>query len=127
MRKSSSLTGAIAYSMGARIFERHINLYNKKYKINDYSIEPQQFIHWLENLAISIKINGTSSNRSKNLIKEKKQLRNFQRGVFISNNSKLYKGEELKEKNTKLLFPTFKNQLTANEFSKYSTFLLKER
>ena len=124
--KSSSLTGAIAYSMGARIFERHINLYNKKYKINDYSIEPQQFIHWLENLAISIKINGTSNNRSKNLIKEKKQLRNFQRGVFISNNSKLYKGEELKEKNTKLLFPTFKNQLTANEFSKYSTFLLKK-
>ena len=60
------------------------------------------------------------------MIEEKKQLRNFQRGVYISNNSKLSKGEVLKEKNTKLLFPTLKNQLTANEFSKYSTFLLKK-
>ena len=124
--KSSNLTGAIAYSMGARIFERHINLYNSKYKINDYSIEPNQFNDWLENLAAAIKINGNSNNRYKNLVDEKKQLRNFQRGVYISNISKLSKGEELKEKNIKLLFPTLKNQLTANEFSKYSTFLLKK-
>lgn len=124
--KTSSLTGAISYSMGARIFERHINLHNRKYKINDYSIEPKQFNNWLKNLVIAIKINGSKAYRNKNLLKEKKQLRKFQRGVYLSSNTKLSKGDELNKKNTSLYFPTLKNQLTANEFSKYSTFLLKK-
>ena len=110
----------MAYAMGARIFERHINLYNSKYKINDYSIEPKQFDNWLKNLVIAMKINGSRAYRDKNLLKEKKQLRKFQRGVYISSNTKLLKGDELNEKNTSLFFPTLKNQLTANEFSKYS-------
>mgnify|MGYP001246775315 CR=1 FL=1 len=124
--KSSCLTGAIAYSKGARIFERHINLYNNKYKINEYSTEPKQFDNWLSSLAIAIKINGNNIDRNKNLIKEKKQLIKFQRGVYVSKSQKLLKGEELKEKNVSFYFPTLKNQLTANKFSKYSTFLLKK-
>ena len=124
--KSSSLTGAIAYSKGARIFERHINLYNNKYKINEYSTEPKQFDSWLSNLAIAIKINGNNTDRDKNLIKEKKQLIKFQRGIYVSKGQKLLKGKELKEKNVSFYFPTLKNQLTANKFSKYSTFLLKK-
>ena len=49
------LTGAITYSMGCRIFEKHVNIKDRKYKINDYSATPEQFKKWLDNLTGNFK------------------------------------------------------------------------
>ena len=38
------LPAALAYASGARIFEKHIGINSKKYKLNDYSITPEVFI-----------------------------------------------------------------------------------
>ena len=44
------LPSTIAYSSGARVFEKHIGINSKKYKLNNYSTTPEQFVSYLDNL-----------------------------------------------------------------------------
>ena len=57
-------------------------------------------------------------------IKESESLRNLQRGLFAKRN--LSKGEILSHNDVYFAFPPSKNQLTANDFSKYSRFTLNK-
>ena len=43
------LPGALALSNGANIFEKHIGINSKTYRLNKYSITPEKFNEWLEN------------------------------------------------------------------------------
>ena len=113
------LSGALAYGMGARIFEKHINIKSNKYKVNDYSVTPDDFKMWLENLHHSILLSGTAGSREKNLKIEKKYIGNFKRGVFIKKNCFIKKGDNINLSNVEFKFPAQKNQLLANDFSKY--------
>ena len=50
----------LAYACGARMFEKHINIKSKKYSINKYSIEPEQYNLWLEEILNSEKMLGNT-------------------------------------------------------------------
>ena len=102
----------IAYSKGASLFEKHIGLSTKKYNLNDYSIEPELFEKWYQNLKSSMSILGKKTKPK--LIKEKETLDTLQRGVFAKLNIK--KGNLLNKKDVYFAFPMKKGQLSASEF-----------
>lgn len=107
------LPAVIAKSCGAEIFERHIGIYSKKYKLNNYSSTPLLFEEWVKSLKNAEKIFGDYYKPS--IQKEIKTLNSLQRGVYASREIK--KGEILEfNKNISLCFPLCKKQLTAAEF-----------
>ncbi len=118
-------SGSIAYSMGARIFEKHIGIVSKKYGLNKYSSNPTQTEDWLKKIDNTIKFCGTVSERSKQIKDEKIQLRNFKRGVYAKTN--IPRGSTLKKKHIKFQFPNVKNQILSNDISKFFTFKLKKK
>tara|TARA_Y100000996_G_scaffold311047_1_gene247459 strand:+ start:1201 stop:2739 length:1539 start_codon:yes stop_codon:yes gene_type:complete len=120
------LSGAISYGMGSRIFEKHIALKTNKYSPNKYSVNPEQFDKWLNYLNMSIERVGSLKSRKKNLQIEINQLRNFKRGVYLKKNVNLKTGQEIKKKHVLFQYPSIKGQLLANDFSKFSKFVLKK-
>lgn len=123
---NDQISGVIAYSMGARIFEKHIALESKVYKSNKYSTSPDQFENWLSNLVQSIDRVGSVNNRIKLLTKEKNNLQVFKRGVFLKKNI-LKKNTPLKQSDVYFAFPAQKRQLLSNNFSKYNDIFLKKK
>tara|TARA_B100000965_G_C19584458_1_gene755071 strand:+ start:303 stop:1823 length:1521 start_codon:yes stop_codon:yes gene_type:complete len=121
------LSGAISFSMGARIFEKHVGLETKKIKLNKYSTTSLQMKKWLDHLCLAIDRVGSEKNRQKQLFLEKTQLKNFQRGVYLKNNLNKLKGQKLNIKDVNFQFPAQKGQLTANQFSRFSIFILKNK
>jgi len=107
------LPSTIAYSGGARIFEKHIGLVSKKYKLNKYSTDPKQFISYLENLE---KVKKTLGPTKKYI--DKKELKTLDllgRGVYAKKN--ILAGETLTKKNIYYAFPIKQNQLSTGNFS----------
>lgn len=119
------LSGSIGYSMGAKIFEKHIGVSKGSIILNKYSVNAKQMNKWLSFLEKTIDQVGTIKSRNKNLKIEKEQLKNFQRGVYNSNRV-IKKGTRLKNELISLNFPASKGQLTANHFSKFSEIILKK-
>ena len=115
-----TLSGALAYGMGSLIFEKHINVDSSKYTINKYSVTPSNFIKWLKNLNHAIILSGNIKNREKNLNKEQKDISKFKRGTYLKKNIYIKKGDIIRLSDVEFKFPSEKNQLLANEFSKFS-------
>tara|TARA_B100000787_G_scaffold50954_1_gene36793 strand:- start:6951 stop:8441 length:1491 start_codon:yes stop_codon:yes gene_type:complete len=126
-KPDEELSGALAYGMGARIFEKHINIESKRYKINEYSVTPDEFKRWLENLNHSILLNGSVKKRDKNIRLESKYIGNFKRGVFLKKNSFINKGSSISLSDVDFKFPAEKNQLLANDFSKFISIKSKKK
>ncbi len=102
----------LALASGAQLFEKHIGINSKKFKLNDYSITPELFDKWYENLIISEKTLGYPKKIiSKN---EAETLNTLQRGVYAKTNIK--KNSLLSKKNTYFAFPLMKGQLKAPDF-----------
>ena len=120
------LSGAIGYSMGARIFEKHIGLPTKSIKNNKYSVNLRQMERWLKYLNMAIEQVGTISNRKLNLSHEKKQLQNFQRGVYLKTKINKKSNNRITSDNVNFQFPKSKGQLSANQFSMFSDFSTKK-
>ena len=112
-------TAGLALAAGAKIFEKHIALENKSkgYLINDYSVNLQQYSTWLENLLDAKKIIGSSQNRENILDKEIEALRDLKRGVFTKED---ISKEDNIEDNIYFAIPPKKDQLLANDISKFS-------
>lgn len=119
------LSGSIGYSMGARIFEKHIGVSKGSIKLNKYSVNDKQMSRWLDFLYATVDQVGNVKSREKDVFKEKQQLRNFKRGVYIKNYNLIKKNEIIDSKKVNFQFPAAKNQLTANSFSKFSKFITK--
>jgi len=119
------LSGGSAYAAGSRIFEKHVGLGTKKYKLNKYSTSPKQMKNWLENLSSTMDRFGTIQNRNKFLYKERENLSVFKRGVFLKKDINKLKNEKLNIKDIVFAFPSQKNQLNPNHFSKFNNFILK--
>ena len=120
------LSGGIAYSMGARIFEKHVGIKGTKYKINKYSATPSQFYKWLKYLDETILRCGSEISRAKNLKEERSQIFNFKRGAYIKDKQNVFKNNYLNKRNVCFQFPAVKGQLLANDFSKFSKFKAKK-
>jgi len=112
----------LALALGATSFEKHVAVETSEIKKNAYSTSPDQFKKWLRILDEADEILGQSHERYIPSIKESESLRNLQRGVFAKSN--LSKKNTLSHKDIYFAFPPSENQLTANDFSKYSKFTL---
>ena len=91
---------------GIRIFEKHVGIQTKKYKLNKYSSNPTDLKKWLDNLATGIEIWGSTKASNKNLNKELIYLNNFKRGVYSS--KKLLNGTKIKNIHFKLKYQATK-------------------
>ena len=112
----------LALALGATSFEKHVAVETSEIKKNAYSTAPNQFSNWLKSLDEADEILGECNSRYLPSIKESESLRNLQRGVFAKRN--LNKKLLLSKEDIYFAFPPSENQLTANDFSKYSKFSL---
>lgn len=111
-----NLPASLAYACGARIFEKHIGIKSKKFKLNNYSVTPEQFEDWIDNLNNSKVILG---NRQKKIEKKEIDTLNLlQRGVYAKKNLK--KNQILKKGDYYFAFPLQKNQLSSSSLKKNS-------
>lgn len=115
---------ALATAKGAKIFERHVAVPSDKYAMNAYSSTPDQIERWLDSAAAALRVIGVSGRRHESSEKELADIRQFQRGVFVSRDIKA--GERLDGKNTFYAFPNQPGQLVANDMSKYTVILAEE-
>jgi sialic acid synthase SpsE/mannose-6-phosphate isomerase-like protein (cupin superfamily) len=114
----------MAIAKGANIFEKHIALPTDKYPINKYSVDPKQFEKWLSAALYAIDVCGEANKRVMDNKEEQKSLKSLQRGVFFKKNFK--KGYVLNDDDVYFAFPSQENQITANDFSKYSIYTLNQ-
>ena len=97
----------IAYSLGARIFERHVGIETENYKLNKYSSNPTQAQKWIESVEITkqiINLEDKSIHHS-----ERSALNNLKRGIYLKNNFK--SGYNLTEKDIYFAIPFNENQI----------------
>ena len=106
--------GPVAYSLGARLFEKHIGIKSKKYKLNKYSITPDLFEKYLEKMKQTKIIIGNEKEKKVTKL-ETKTLSTLERGAYIKKDLK--KGEYLSPKNIYFAFPKIRNQISSSGFS----------
>ncbi len=117
-------TPSIAYGAGVRIFEKHVGVNYNKFKLNKYSLTIANLKNWLDNLVSGIKTWGSIDGRNKNVKNEIIQLDNFKRGVYLKNNLKI--GSKLNKKDYEICYPALKNQVKANDLSKFQKIIIKK-
>ena len=57
------LPSTLAYAKGASIFEKHVGIKSRKYKLNNYSTTPDQFKKYLDNMETVKKTLGTKNKK----------------------------------------------------------------
>jgi sialic acid synthase SpsE len=120
------LSGSIAYSMGARIFEKHVNIKTKKFKINKYSSTPNQLDKWLFFINQTIIRLGSEKRRNSFLKEEQKNLLDFKRGAFMKKGLYKKKGDKIETKDIDFFFPLQKNQIQSNQITNFCYFTAKK-
>jgi len=120
---ANTLSAPLALGMGAKVFEKHVGIETKKYKLNKYSANPTQINKWLETLKQAKIMIGSRKKRLK-VNNEKKELRGLQRGVFLKKDFK--KGEKINIRDFHLCIPSNSNGIVANDLSKYKDFIAKK-
>ena len=115
----------IAVAKGVQIFEKHVGIVSEAFKLNKYSLSPHQTKLWLESLSQAVEICGNIIRERTININEQKSLRSLQRGVYLKKNVK--KNQKINLNDVYFSFPPQKNQILANEFSKYLTLIAKNK
>lgn len=115
---------SIAIGMGAQIFEKHVGLETKSYNLNKYSASPQVVDNWLKSAKKTYEILGEKKNIFKKNIKELTSLNSLKRGIFAKKNIK--KGTTITKNDFYLAFPPEKNQILADDVSKYNQITAKK-
>ena len=113
-------TGALAYALGGRVFEKHVALETEEYAMNAYSVSPEHLKVWLETLHSSIAAVGETSSKINNSEEETGSLRGLQRAIYAKKGIKM--GEIIKGSDVYYAIPALENAYVANEFSKYTEF-----
>lgn len=107
------LPSVIANSYGASIFEKHIGIKSKKYKLNKYSITPQVFEKWLLNHRKGIEMSGS---RNKTIFKEERNtIKALSRGVYLKKDLK--QNSTITKKDIYFAIPLQDKQLSSIEFN----------
>ena len=78
---------------------------------------------WLTYLNMAITQVGDVKSRVSSIKEEKKQLKNFQRGVFLRENTNKEANSDITIKNVSFNFPLSDGQLSANNYSMFSDFI----
>jgi len=114
----------MAVAKGVKVYEKHVGLPTQEYTINGYSASPKQLEEWLKSMSEAYEICGDDDTREIVNKTELKTLRDLRRGVVAKDDLK--SGTKLSFENTYLAFPPEDGQLTANDWSKYKHFTLKQ-
>ena len=118
---SHQQTGAIAFALGASIFEKHVGLPNEEYVNNAYSASPEQLSEWLEKFSQAVDMIGNFETKAINSQAEVASLKDLQRGAFVKRPIKV--GEVLTNNDVYFAIPSVAAGFTANDFSKYKEFV----
>ncbi len=103
----------LAYSKGARVFEKHIGLENTKYKNNKYSIDQKQFNSWIESYKDAVLSNGSKT--KDNIAKDEKDgVQSLLRGVYVK--KKIPAKTKLNRSDVFFSMPLNDGQLSSGEF-----------
>ena len=101
------LPSTLAYAKGASIFEKHVGIKSRKYKLNNYSTTPDQFKKYLDNMETVKKTLGT---KNKKITKQETDtLGLLERGVYAKRN--ILKNEILSNENIYFAFPRKKKTI----------------
>ena len=111
--QDATLPIAIAKSLGATMFERHIGVSTDKIVLNSYSSSPAQLEKWLSAYNETLKILG-SPNREEITKTELDALDGLKRGVFAKND--LEKGSRVSRDDVYFAFPYREGQISSGEF-----------
>jgi len=114
-------TGALAFALGARVFEKHVALPTDAYDKNDYSVTPNELKSWLEALERAVVSIGQSEDKVINQSNEVLSLRDLQRAMFVKKD--MAAGMTLSKDDLYFAIPYNKGGYVANDFSKYSKFI----
>ena len=104
----------IAYSIGAKIFERHVGLSNEKISLNKYSSTPRQIEEWIQSFFKTKSIIGSENKIVSD--NEIKSLSNLKRGIYFKNDLK--KNQVIKENDIFFAIPYHESQFESGEWSK---------
>tara|TARA_B100001057_G_scaffold501298_1_gene623465 strand:+ start:5931 stop:7478 length:1548 start_codon:yes stop_codon:yes gene_type:complete len=103
----------LALASGAKIFEKHIGISSKKFKLNNYSITPKVFSEWYLNILENKKILGNGNDKIITK-KEIETINSLQRGIYAKKD--LRRNEKLiLNKNVYFAFPIKKGQLISTQ------------
>lgn len=105
------LPAALASANGATIFEKHIGINSKKYKLNNYSIKPDDFEAWYLNLKKAQSMLGSESKEKKVYPSEIKTILSLSRGAYAK--TEIKKNDTLNKQNTYFAMPLKKGQLSS--------------
>lgn len=108
------LPAALALSKGASLFEKHIGISDKNYKLNKYSITPDIFEEWVVNLKKAEEMLG-SYNKSI-YPQEIETINKLSRGVYIKNSVR--SKNLIDKKNIYFAFPKINGQLASQDLKK---------
>jgi N-acetylneuraminate synthase len=104
----------LAYSKGARTFERHIDINTDGFQVAAYSSLPVQVDAWFKSFHRAVEFCGTASAERKiPLAKETAYLDTYVRGVYARHDLKI--GQLLSEDDIYLAIPLQKGQISCRE------------
>ncbi|MGE4158106.1 MAG: N-acetylneuraminate synthase family protein [Planctomycetota bacterium] len=104
---------AVAVSKGAKILERHVGVTDGGVKLNNYSMNPEQTLKWVEAAERARTICGPTQEKAVSQ-EEIESLRSLQRGVYAKRDIK--KGDTLKAGDVSFSMPCAEGQLTSGQF-----------
>lgn len=103
----------VAYALGSRLFERHVDVKAEGMQMNAYSSTPAQIGQWIKAYQETVLACGPN-NRPPADLKEAESLKSLQRGVYAKN--KITKGSEIKREDVFFAMPLQDNQLSSGDF-----------
>jgi len=115
----------IAIAKGSTIFEKHVGLPTENMPLNDYSANPDQVHQWLSAARKSFLLCGVGDKRLPSNSVEASSLRSLRRGIFVKKT--ISPGEKISAEDIYFAFPPTDGQFTANDWSKYTTFVAKDK
>lgn len=110
----------MAIAKGASIFEKHVGVPTDIYPLNAYSATPAQIEAWLNAAQYAYTVCGVGTERHPVNASEVASLRSLRRGMFAKKTIKA--GEPIEFADVYFAFPPSDDQVTANDFSKYTQF-----
>ena len=103
----------MAYTRGARLFERHVGVPTENITLNAYSLNPDQVRVWIAAYKDAMRAQGPDAYRPVDP-DEEKDLNLLMRGVFIKR--PIRKGEEITLDDVFFAFPIQEGQLSSGRF-----------
>ena len=122
---SDTISGPMAYALGARTFEKHVGLATDQYQINEYSLGIQQLENWLFAMRQAESAIGSTEHRRDIGQTEADSILSLARGVYLRNEVSM--GRDLHASDLYLAMPASPDSYSARDLSKYATFDLKRR